>query len=299
MEYENKIKIGVSHSAYRYNRSDFLKKSGFITDIFREKELFSLHVFYPVMKREFSKSPRLIRSESSIYPKFWINNAEVYLNGKGIKSTKIKNSIDVMIKRVRKENIRVFVYMANGERCVAGNGLKKSSELLKRKLLEEGVFLISVQDLKNPIKLWDIRRRMLAFVWVDDFEITNKKNIYEVWHQIKFICQEVDEIRARNFGKELANLPEILTVEEITDIKDSFLDILKTTSSNKKILQWMWKNYSFFRKKYGFVVDGIEDPLTPRNPIILAKELSRLEMEFYNKGFSFGSSPIFVKENER
>lgn len=86
-------------------------------------------------------------------------------------------------------------------------------------LLKENLFLIPAQDLESPIKWWDWRRRLHAFAWLKRKEIKNKKELYEIWHNFKFLCREinrkeadekieipVDKISKTNFAKALRKL---------------------------------------------------------------------------------------------
>jgi hypothetical protein len=57
-------------------------------------------------------------------------------------------------------------------------------------LVETGWFLIPDSALTNPLLWWDWRRRLHAWLWLSDRDITRAKDLYDAWHVVKFLLQE-------------------------------------------------------------------------------------------------------------
>ncbi|MBA2887055.1 hypothetical protein [Clostridium beijerinckii] len=188
--------------------------------------------------------------------------------------------------------MRVFyIKMLNGFK---DKRLGNPPGVLGAMLLKEGFFLVCADDLESPIKRWDIRRRLNAFVWAREVETENKNQLYNVWHALKFLCQELDEKAARSLGNKLSNLNDTQK-EDIEECRKIMLNIIRRPSNLSRIKAWLWKNYSYYRKYKGIELDIVKEPTDLRLNTILAEELIRLENKLYNEGYSFGSSPILYR----
>ncbi len=302
MIYSQKIQAGASACVYgckvRYNGKgwDLIERMG------RERELFTFHIYCPEVMAGLGVPRSPIRIAGGNGEDFWSDRADIVQQGKDKKNIEMKKAVQYVIDAIKRDHIRVYFYMEGSPTC----GVKRTSNkgrktgkppgILGQRLLEEGLFLIPAQDLQSPIKWWDWRRRMLAFLWLEEQKIESKNELYKVWHVVKFICQEIDEKSARQLGKELATLG---FVEDFNVYQQKMLEILRQPSTIEKIRQWLWKNYSFYRKKYGILVPEILQPTTLRGSTHLAYEMLKMEVELNRKGYSFSSSPVIYRRNDR
>lgn len=301
MIYDQRIPIGVSACTYgckvRYNGKGW----DLVNLIGREKGMFTFHVFCPEVMAGLGVPRNPIKLTGGNGTDFWEGNASIHQQGKGTKNHEMKKAVESVIDVIIQENIHAYIYMEGSPTCGVlrttnrDRRTGKPPGILGHKLLEHKLFLISAQDLQSPIKWWDIRRRLLAFMWVLDYEIDTKDDLFSLWHEIKFLCQEINETEARKLGKLLANLPKGFDKNQGEVFKSDMLELLKTPSDPKRIMQWLWKNYSYYRKHTGIVIPEIKKPTTPRGSIKLAKEMIHAEIEFRKAGMTFSSSPVLFK----
>jgi uncharacterized protein YbbK (DUF523 family) len=302
MIYNQKIQAGVSACVYgckvRYNGKgwDLIERMG------REREMFTFHVYCPEIMAGLGVPRSPIRIAGGNGEAFWADHADIVQQGRGKKNFEMKESVQYVVNAIKRDRIRVYFYMEGSPTCGVmrtsnkGRKIGKPPGILGQKLLDEGLFLIPAQDLQSPIKWWDWRRRMLAFLWLDEQKIESKNELYKIWHVVKFICQEIDENNARKLGKEISDLGSNVDFESY---HLRMLAILRKPSSVEKIRQWLWKNYSFYRKKYGVVVPEILQPTTLRGSTHLAYEMLRMEVELNREGYSFSSSPVIYRRDGR
>lgn len=295
-----RLKVGISECCFgskvRYNGRglDYIKYFG------RENEQFT---FYPLCPECLAglgipRTPISLRGGSG----------QDVLRGKGkIKSRrgedvteKIIGACNYSLALLKREGAYIYIYKEGSPSC----GINRTTLRNKRignppgifgaMLINEGFFLVNADDLESPIKRWDIRRRLNAFVWVKEAEIEDKRQLCDVWHTVKFLCQELDEKKARSLGRELSELDNTKK-EVVEEYRKIILDIIRKPSTSKKIKGWLWKNYSYFRKHKDIELDIVKKPTELRSNTILVQELVRLENRLYNEGYSFGSSPILYR----
>lgn len=154
-------------------------------------------------------------------------------------------------------------------------------------LLKERIFLIPVLDLESPWKWWDHTRRMHAFVWLKKVEITSKKDIYEVWHALKFICQEID--------RALAKLPGKLKPADIELWRGRTLDLLRRPSTLKRIQSVMFKHYAHYRKMFGLKVLEAQAPSDMLGKAAFVTELIKMERKAADQGYLFAGRPVLYR----
>lgn len=296
---EEKIHLGVSACCYgakvRYNNKGWDK----LEQIGREKGQF---IFHPVCPEVMAgggvpRPPIRIAGESGA--DVWDNNASVVQgNGRNI-TQQIKKGALVCLDSLKETDVTGFIYMDGSPSCGVYRTTLKNKRLGKppgvfgAKLLEAGYFLIPAADLDSPLKWWDWRRRLWAFHYVKHVEINDAKALYELWHMMKFICQELDEPWARGVGKRLAEGG--FSKEKVDILRHEILEVLRKPSDVRRIKNRLWKHYSFHRKKDGFEDEKIKQPTDLRNLHELAEELMRMEWQAAKHGIHFGSTPVIYR----
>lgn len=206
---------------------------------------------------------------------------------------------------LKKAGAKAYVYLDGSPSCgvyrtsLKNKRLGKPPGVFGSYLFDQGLFLIPVLDLQSPLRWWDWKRRLLAYLWLDQATIENKKDLYDVWYRYKFICQELDEPWAREKGHELANLVGDPDQEVVAFFKKEVMDLLRRPSKTNKIINSLWKNYSFYRRKTGETIDGILEPDSKRNITAVARELSMMERAAFDKEVFFGTSPVIYRGNRK
>lgn len=202
------------------------------------------------------------------------------------------------IDNLKRADVRVFVYMDGSPSCgVYRTTLRKQSRghppgVFGSMLFDEGYFLIPALDLQSPIKWWDWRRRLLAFLWLSDVPLNTRKDLYEVWYRMKFICQEIDDAWARKTGHEMAVLDKQTDTAVFESYRKQILDLLRRPSTVSRIKGSLLKNYAHYRKKTGQTVPDVQGPNARRNITGMARELMIMERASANAGYFIGTSPV-------
>jgi len=191
----------------------------------------------------------------------------------------------------------VFIFMEGSPSC----GVYRTSLKNKRLghppgifgslLLREGFFLIPSNDLQSPIRWWDWRRRMFAFVWLLEKPFDSAQEVVDSWHILKFLCQELSRKEADDIGKTIANLKGV-SADELALLKRRILELLRRPSDVRKIKQSLWKNYAFLRKRFGIESDTVAEPADERSMTRIASELLSLELLTARSDVLFGAVPI-------
>lgn len=294
----SKIKVGISSCQYgskvRYDgkgwdMTEYLK---------REKNEF---IWYPVCPELQSGLgvPRIsISLRGGNGDDFWEGNANIKNREGLLLNEKVKKGCLQCFEQLKEENVDVFIFMEGSPSCgvyrtsLKGQRLGKPPGIFGSLLLKENIFLIPAVDLQSPIKWWDWRRRMYAFVWLKNQNIDNLVSLYKAWHIVKFLCQELNRKESDNLGKLMANLKEY-NKDTLDSYKNNMLHMLRKPSDIKKIKQSLWKNYSWLRKKRGLFVDEVMEPTNIRNMAHIARELVKIEIVSRDENLLFGASPIY------
>jgi len=193
---------------------------------------------------------------------------------------------------------RAFVFMDGSPSCgVYRTTLRKQNRgkppgVFGALLDQAGFFLIPALDLQSPLKWWDWRRRLLAFLWLDQVPLQSRGDLYEAWYRLKFLCQELDDPWARQMGQRLAALQGKLDPDVAAAFRRDVGSVLRRPSTVARITGSLWKNYSHYRKVTGQPIAEIKDPLTLRNVTSLARELILMEREAAVSQIMFGTSPV-------
>lgn len=297
---KNKLKVGISECCFgskvRYNGKGF----DYVKNFGRENEQFT---FYPLCPECLAglgvpRTPISIKGGSG---QDVLDGTAKIKNKKGEDVTeKLLKACNYSLELLKSEGAYIYMYKEGSPSCGVYRTTLKDKRLgnppgiFGAMLLKEGFFMVCADDLESPIKRWDIRRRLNAFVWVKETEIENKNQLYDIWHTVKFLCQELDEKIARSLGYELSILDNFQK-EDIEKYRKTMLEIIRKPSTLKKIKGWLWKNYSYYRKHKDIKLDIVKEPTDLRSNTILAEELIKLENKLYTEGYSFGSSPILYR----
>ena len=232
---------------------------------------------------------------------FWKGDARIKdRQGKNL-SEMIKEGCEDGSKILQRSHVDAYIFMEGSPTCgvyrtsLKGKRLGNPPGVFGAKLLDEGYFLIPAQDLASPIKWWDWRRRLTAFVWLKNLTLTSNKEIYEMWHILKFLCQELDEPFARKLGNNFAELKRELPLEEIELIRTEILTLLRKPTEVEKIKHWLWKNYSYLKKHFDINIPEVQDVAELRSGTHIAQELLKVEIQSRKDNLLFGSSPIIYK----
>ena len=300
-----KVVLGVSGcnfgAPYRYNRKGWDR----IKLLNREQGDFVWHPVCPEAAAGLGVPREPIRIAGGNGQDVWDGTAQV-INRKGRNVTDaLKKACMNALETLTDAGAVGYVFMEGSPTC----GVYRTSLKNKRLghppgvfgalLLKEGFFLIPAIDLESPLRWWDWRRRLHAFVWVTRQELCSKQELYNLWYTVKFLCQELDEPDARRIGRELASLPKGFSPEHASGFRDQILALLRKPSSVSRIKQRLWKSYVHHRRMTGESVESVMPPDTPRNVTRITRELMEMERQAFEKGVFFSSAPILYRDEQR
>ncbi len=171
-------------------------------------------------------------------------------------------------------------------------------------LATSGLFLISDEALANSLLWWDARRRLHAWLWLRNREISSARDLFDAWHVVKFIIQETARPVADDIGRTLAALPKRAPAEELEAVRARILDALRKPSTKQRIRGAMFKTYVHAKKKGQLEgVDlhdlTIDSPEVRMNVDQLARELTILERVSFENDLLFGTSPVIRRDGRR
>ena len=301
---ERKIAIGVSACQFgckvRYNG----KGQDVTRLIGRERADFIWHPVCPEVMSGMGVPRNPVSLRNGNGDDFWAGKADIKSrNGVSMNDWMREGSASCLAALKRAE-IRVFVFMEGSPSC----GVYRTSLKNKRLghppgifgsvLLREGFFVIPSVDLQSPIRWWDWRRRMFAFVWLADAAFDTAHEAVERWHILKFLCQELSRKEADSIGKSIADLKS-LSVGDLAALKLRILALLRRPSEIRRIKQSLWKNYVFLKKHFGIESDLVGMPEDERGMSRVAGELLALEILTEKADLLFGSVPIHYRRADR
>jgi uncharacterized protein YbbK (DUF523 family) len=301
--WNEKIHIGISACLYgchvRYN----LKGWDMIKHIGRDREMFVFHPLCPEVMSGMGVPRPSIRIKGESGAAVWEGRADVVdSHGKNWTGA-IKDASRSVMDVVQRRHIRAYIFMEGSPTCGVYRTTLKNKRLGKppgvhgAKLIEEGLFLIDGAILQSPIKWWDTKRRLLAFLYLDQLTIQTKAELYDVWHHYKFLCQEINEVQSRELGHRLANLPKHVDLDTFSALKIEILDILRNPSTSAKIRQMLWKHYTYLRKTKDIVLEEVKSPEDLRGMQLLAKELLLVERTSYSEDVLYGQVPVMFRRS--
>jgi uncharacterized protein YbbK (DUF523 family) len=232
---------------------------------------------------------------------FWAGHARMKnKKGRDVGEDVRQGSI-VSLEILKRVKVDAFVFMDGSPSCgvyrttLKNNRLGKPPGVFGSLLLKEDIFLIPALDLESPWKWWDWSRRLHAFVWLRRKEIKAKKELYDVWHALKFICQEADVARANEIGQRLANAPKKIDDGFIIRWKSDVLQLIRRPSTLKRIQAVMAKHYAHYRKHFNPGSTDVQAPDATRGKQIFVEELSKMERKAFSEGYHFAGRPILYK----
>lgn len=301
---DHKIAIGISACQFgckvRYNG----KGQDVTRLIGRERADFVWHPVCPEVMSGMGvpRDPVSLRNGNG--DDFWAAKADIKSRNGANMNVWVREGCESCLAALKRAESRVFVFMEGSPSC----GVYRTSLKNKRLghppgifgsiLLREGFFAIPSVDLQSPIRWWDWRRRMFAFVWLDEAAFDTAHEAVESWHILKFLCQELSRKEADSIGKSIADLKN-LSAEDLAALKRRILDLLRRPSEIRRITQSLWKNYVFLKKHFGVESDLIGMPKDERSMTRIAGELLALEILTEKAGLLFGSAPIHYRRADR
>lgn len=249
-----KIKIGVSACNFgaktRYNRKGWDR----VSELGREKDAF---IWTPVCPEVLSGLgvPRLpMKLVDGNGDDFWKKKARMK-NKKGENVTNsVRDGAKVAMDNLKRAGVEAFVFMEGSPSCGVYRTTLKNQRLGKPPgvfgslLLSEQLFLIPALDIESPLKWWDWRRRLHAFVWLKRKDIKTKNELIAIWHDLKFLCQESSRVRSDSLGKKLGSSTKKISKKFLDESKNEILEILRLPSNVGRIQNSAEKQMSFFCK---------------------------------------------------
>lgn len=294
-----KIRVGISACAYgaktRYNRKGWDLVSEFGRDM-------SNFIWCPVCPEVMSGmgTPRTqIRIQGDSGRDVIEGRAKVITRNGVDVTAEILSASNVCMDILRKTEVDAFIYMDGSPTCgvertsLKNNKVGKPPGVFGAMLLNEDIFLIPALSLASPVRRWDYKRRLYAYVWAKNQEIKTKDDLYKFWHNVKFLCQELDEKESRIIGKKIANSE--FSPELAQELKSFVTALMKKPSTLEKIKNRLWKHYVYIKRNQGTEIESIMEPQDNRNMHHIAMELESLEKYAFTHDILFGSMPARSK----
>jgi uncharacterized protein YbbK (DUF523 family) len=293
-----KIKLGISAcnfgAKFRYNRAGWDRVEG----LGRQKDDYSWTPVCPEVLAGLGVPRPPLKLSGGSGDDLWAGTAKMKNRlGRDVSEAVKAASIDCL-DALHRSGVDAFLFMEGSPTCGVYRTTLKDKRLGKPPgvfgslLLKERLFLIPVLDLESPWKWWDHTRRLHAFVWLKEFKITSKKDIYEVWHILKFMCQEIDRPLSDEIGRSLASLSGKLTSSGLELWRDRVLGLLRRPSTLKRIESVMSKHYAHYRKTFGLKALDVPAPLAAAGKAAFVNELAKLERKAAQQGYLFAGRPV-------
>lgn len=291
-----RIPVGISACTYGCRVRWNMKGWDFVSYFGRETEQFTWFPVCPECSAGLGvpRSPIRIVGESGAA--VWDGTGRVMSRENDDVTEALKQACVQSAELLKNAGVHSYIFMEGSPSCGVYRTTLKNKRMGKPPgvfgalLQQEGFFLIPALDLQSPVKRWDWRRRLMAFEWLQRQQITDTKQLYDMWHKLKFLCQELDEPEARELGNRLAGLTRF-TAEDWPPICRQIGDILRKPSTIERIRNRLWKHYIYYRKKSGKSLD-IKMPDQMRGMGAVANELMLLERASYQDEVLFGAVPV-------
>ena len=285
----------------RYNGKGF----DLVKNLGREKQDFVWTAVCPECQSGLGVMREPIHISGTNGSEVWSGKAQIR-NRQGLDLTdQVKAGSLECLSVLQRAGIKAFIYMDGSPTCgVYRTTLRKQSRgkppgVFGSLLYQNGFFLIPALDLQSPLKWWDWRRRLLAYIWLNEINIDDRSDLYAVWYRLKFLAQEIDNTKARSLGHEIANWTGSLESEKVLDFKKRVSDILRNPSDKARMMNSLWKNYSFYRKATGQSIPEIGKPDELRNITTIAREMILMERAAADANLVFGTSPVLYRGNRK
>ena len=235
---------------------------------------------------------------------FWAGKANIKNKDGENRNDMIKKGALACFETLERANIDAYVFMEGSPSCgvyrtsLKNQRLGKPPGVFGALLLEKGVFLISSIDLQSPIRWWDWKRRLIAFIWIKEKNINSREILVDIWDKIKYVLYELHEKEAQMLKiqiKEILTSTESLSNNTFDSIKTSILNLLRKPAELENIKKCLWANYIDLKQKENIEIKDIFEPHILRNMTHIAQELLNIEIEVRKKNILFRSSPINYK----
>jgi len=247
-----KIKIGISACNFgcqvRYNQRGWYR-AGLLG---RDNEMFSWSPFCPEVMAGLGVPRAPIKLTGGNGDDFWAGQAKVKNRFGRDVGADLMAAEKHILDMIRKNGLEAYVFMEGSPTCGVYRTTLKDKRLGKPPgtfgslLLHEGLFLIPAADLESPLKWWDWRRRLLAFIWLKHEPLTAKSQLTAIWHDLKFICQEISRLTADKIGRELAGQPRIFSPAWSEVWRQRVLNLFRQPSSLNRILNSLGKHHAYY-----------------------------------------------------
>lgn len=295
-----KVSIGISLCMYgakvRYNRKgwDMLEK------LERERNAFHWHPVCPEVEAGLGTPRGSISLVGGNGIDVWDGRARVMQGGVDI-TEQMKTACLQALNRLQVSGVHAYIFMEGSPSCGVYRTTLKNQRMGRPPgvfgalLYREGFFLIPAQDLQSSLKWWDWRRRLFAYEWLQKQTILKLSEFYDAWHVVKFLCQEIDNERAREMGKTFAHFDKKTPIANLEYEREQILDLLRKPSDIPRIKQSLWKSYTFYRKNLDLEVEEVLEPAELRNVTHLVEEVTAMEKVCAQMDILFGASPILYR----
>lgn len=300
-----KIRVGISACTMgahvRWNAKGWDK----LAPLGRERDAFIWTPVCPEVASGLGVPRPTIRLSGGNGTDFWEGKAKMK-NRRGFDvSSAMKDGMNDSLAILKRSAVEAFVFMEGSPTCGVYRTTLKNKRLgqppgaFGALLLEQQLFLIPAADLESPIKWWDWRRRLHAFVWLQRAEILTKSDVYTIWHQYKFLCQEIDRKKADSIGRQIAEIKGKLSNSQIEEWRNNVLLLLRQPSTYARIQSSIQKHYAFFKKH----LPTKKMPVLPFDSFLNKHEfvdrLHQLEQEAYSRNIEFTAVPVLYREIKR
>lgn len=265
----------------------------------REKDAFIWVPVCPEVNSGFGVPRHTIKLSNGTGDDFWQQKARVKNRQGRDVSQEIAQGCQTSLDILERSNIDAFVYMDGSPSCgVYRTTLRNTSRgkppgVFGSLLLKKDLFLIPALDLESPLKWWDWRRRLHAFIWLKDQEIKSKKQLYDIWHNFKFICQEVNRKESDEISHLLADMPKKIGSTFIETWKTKVLSLVRQPSTPAKIRSVAQKHFSYYAKHLAkdkkSEISAKDIKLSSRG---FTKQLTELEKIAVLKNIIFAGTPV-------
>ncbi|MBN2689609.1 MAG: DUF523 domain-containing protein [Gammaproteobacteria bacterium] len=300
----DKIRVGISAcnigARVRWNRAGWDR----IKPLEREAEAFIWVPVCPEVNAGFGVPRDTIKLSGGNGFDVLAGNAKVKnRHGRDVTQS-LMSGCEISMQILKNSKVDAFFYMDGSPSCgVYRTTLKNSSRgkppgLFGALLLNENFFLIPALELESPVKWWDWRRRLFAFVWLKSAIISNKSDLVDIWHQYKFICQEVDRSRADEISYLVATLPKHINSDFVEKWRIKVLLLLREPSKMPKIRSALQKHVAYYNKHAETKVN-IDPNDIARGSHKLFEELLLIEKQAFLQDIEFAGAPVIFRSKNR
>ena len=300
-----RIKVGISACNFgamvRWNRRGWDRP--FLLN--REKDDFIWTPVCPEVNAGLGVRRAPVRLSGGNGDDFWAGNVKMKNRlGRDV-SDSVREGYLKSLDILKQAHVEAFVFMEGSPSCGVYRTTLKDRRLghppgaFGSLLLREEYFLIPAVDLESPVKWWDWRRRLHAFVWLKQQELTSKKQLYDIWHLLKFMCQEVAAKESVEIGQRLAAMPKNFSRSFADQWRSDVLLLLRKPSTQARISSIMLKHYAHYRKHFNPEAGDIKAPRTDIAKHAYVEELRQMEKRAYLEGYDFAGTPVLYRAKSR